>query len=149
MRKRTNRSCRIGFALAIAGLLAVPVIFAQKDESKFLNDPAIYAPLAKAPKKAVARRNPLENDPDSVAAGANLFALRCAECHGESAQGGHRGPSLRAEVVRQATPGALFWLLSNGVVREGMPVWSKLPEPQRWQIISYLKSLDLTESQGP
>jgi hypothetical protein len=22
-----------------------------------------------------------------------------------------------------------------------MPVWSKLPEPQRWQIVSYLKSL--------
>jgi hypothetical protein len=22
-----------------------------------------------------------------------------------------------------------------------MPVWSKLPEPQRWQLVSYLKSL--------
>jgi hypothetical protein len=22
-----------------------------------------------------------------------------------------------------------------------MPVWSKLPEPERWQIVSYLKSL--------
>jgi len=133
--------------LAIAGLVSVPVIFAQKDESKFLqNDPAIYAALGKAPKKAVTRHNPLEKDPDSVTAGANLFALRCAECHGESAQGGHRGPSLRADAVRQATSGALFWLLSNGVVREGMPVWSKLPEPQRWQIISYLKSLEPAET---
>jgi mono/diheme cytochrome c family protein len=22
-----------------------------------------------------------------------------------------------------------------------MPVWSKLPEPQRWQIVTYVKSL--------
>lgn len=52
-----------------------------------------------------------------------------------------KGPSLRAEQVQKATPGSLFWILTNGVVRRGMPVWSKLPEPQRWQIISYLKSL--------
>ena len=43
--------------------------------------------------------------------------------------------------VQQASPGTLFWILTNGVVRRGMPVWSKLPEPQRWQIVSYLKSL--------
>jgi hypothetical protein len=33
-------------------------------------------------------------------------------------------------------------VLTNGVVRKGMPVWSKLPEPQRWQIVRFLKSLD-------
>jgi hypothetical protein len=38
-------------------------------------------------------------------------------------------------------PGALFWLLTNGVVRRGMPVWSKLPEPQRWQLVSFIESL--------
>src|ERR1039458_2643568 len=43
--------------------------------------------------------------------------------------------------VQQASPGTLFWILTNGVVRRGMPVWSKLPEPQRWQIVSYLKPL--------
>jgi hypothetical protein len=41
----------------------------------------------------------------------------------------------------QSTPGTLFWILTNGVVRRGTPVWSKLPEAQRWQIVSYLKSL--------
>ena len=50
-------------------------------------------------------------------------------------------PSLLTDPVQQATPGTLFWILTNGVVRRGMPVWSKLPEPQRWQIVSYLKSL--------
>ncbi len=57
------------------------------------------------------------------------------------ADGGKKGPSLRADEVQQATPGTLFWLLTNGVVRHGMPVWSKLPEPQRWQLVSFIKSL--------
>jgi mono/diheme cytochrome c family protein len=103
---------------------------------------AIYAPLAKAPKKAAARRNPLQDRPDAVAGGAKLFALHCAECHGEMAEGGKKAPSLMADEVQQSTPGTLFWLLSNGVVRRGMPVWSKLPEPQRWQLVSYIKSLN-------
>jgi mono/diheme cytochrome c family protein len=105
----------------------------------------VYAELAKAPKKAVARRNPMEGDRDAVSAGANLFDQHCAECHGELAEGGRKGPSLRSNPVQQATPGTLFWILTNGVVRRGMPVWSKLPEPQRWQLVSYLKSLSPVE----
>jgi mono/diheme cytochrome c family protein len=103
--------------------------------------PAIYAELQKVPEKARNRRNPLENDPDAVAAGALLFKQHCYECHGEAAEGGKKGPSLRAREVQGATPGAIFWILTNGVVRKGMPVWSKLPEPQRWQLVRYIKSL--------
>ena len=106
---------------------------------------SVYAELAKAPGKAAARRNPLQSDPDAVAAGGKLFARHCAECHGDMAEGGKKAPSLLAPEVQQATPGTLFWLLTNGVVRRGMPVWSKLPEPQRWQIVSYLKSLTPAE----
>ena len=104
-------------------------------------DKSVYDELAKVPAKAAARRNPLESDSEAVAAGAKLFELHCAECHGATADGGKKGPSLRAGEVQQATSGALFWLLTNGVVRKGMPVWSKLPEPQRWQLVSYVRSL--------
>jgi len=75
-----------------------------------------------------------------VAAGAKLFGLHCAECHGEMAEGGKKAPSLLADEVQQASSGTLFWLLTNGVVRKGMPVWSKLPEAQRWQLVSFIKS---------
>ncbi|MGA8865572.1 MAG: cytochrome c [Candidatus Sulfotelmatobacter sp.] len=102
---------------------------------------SVYAELGKAPRKAIRRSNPLQGDPEAAAAGEKLFAQHCAECHGEMAQGGRKAPSLLAAPVQQATPGALFWLLSNGVVRRGMPVWSKLPEPQRWQLVSYIQSL--------
>jgi mono/diheme cytochrome c family protein len=102
----------------------------------------VYAELAKAPEKAKIRPNPLENDPQAAAAGQILFAGHCAECHGDDAGGARKGPSLRASEVRSATPGTLFWILSNGVVRKKMPSWSKLPEPQRWQLVRYLKSLE-------
>lgn len=105
------------------------------------NDKSAYAEIAKVPEKARARRNPLENDADAIPAGGKLFAQHCAECHGDHAEGGKKGPSLREDEVQRAEPGALFWVLTNGVVRRGMPVWSKLPEPQRWQIVSFLKSL--------
>jgi mono/diheme cytochrome c family protein len=136
---------------ATIGALSIPLLWGQKGSSApaWKNDANVYAELTKAPKKAVTRRNPLAEDPDAVAAGANLFDQHCAECHGEMAEGGRKGPSLRADPVQQATPGTLFWILTNGVVRRGMPVWSKLPEPQRWQLVSYLKSLHSAEKPQP
>lgn len=126
----------VWLALVSIGNLAA----AQAADSKHEKED-VYAQLAKAPQKAKSRRNPLENDPEAILAGGELFDEHCAECHGEMAEGGKKGPSLRAAEVQQATPGTLFWLLTNGVVRRGMPVWSKLPEPQRWQLVSYIKSL--------
>lgn len=117
-------------------VLAVSLAAAQKDSAPAKKDNSVYAELAKAPKKEAARRNPLDNDPDAVVAGGKLFELHCAECHGDMAEGGRKAPSLLADPVQQATPGTLFWILTNGVVRRGMPVWSKLPEPERWQIVS-------------
>lgn len=118
---------------------------AQKNEKatkyKYQDDALVYAELAKAPEKARAKRNPLASDRDAVAAGANLFDQHCAECHGQVGEGSRKGPSLLKEPVQSAAPGSIFWLLTNGVVRRGMPVWSKLPEPQRWQLVAYIKSL--------
>jgi mono/diheme cytochrome c family protein len=137
----------IAAALAVcAWFLAVSVVLARSQNAdkplagaKY--DPAVYAELQKAPEKARNRPNPLQNDPDAVAAGAILFEQHCVECHGNSAQGSRKAPSLRAPDVQNATPGTVFWLITNGVVRKGMPVWSKLPEAQRWQLVRYIESL--------
>lgn len=133
--KRMRSACPL-----VVLILASGMVMAQ--ESPHANNaPSVYLELTKAPAKAAARTNPLQADPDAIAAGAKLFDMHCAECHGGMAEGGKKGPSLRASEVQQASPGTLFWLLTNGVVRRGMPVWSKLPEPQRWQLVSYIKSL--------
>ena len=83
------------------------------------------------------------SDPDAVVAGKKLFGLHCAECHGETAEGTHRAPTMRSSDVQEAPAGAIFWVLTNGIVWHGMPVWSKLPEPMRWQLVAYIKSLGL------
>ena len=103
-----------------------------------------YDELTNAPEKARTRQNPFEGDPDAVRAGGKLYERHCAECHGIKAEGGKKAPSLLHGEVQQAPPGALFWVLTNGVVWHGMPVWSKLPEPQRWQIVTFLKSLNIS-----
>lgn len=100
----------------------------------------IAAALAHVPEKARAKTNPLEAAPTAPKAGQKLFERHCAECHGSSAEGSRRAPALRDPQVREAAPGELFWILTNGVIGRGMPAWSKLPEPQRWQIIAYLQS---------
>ena len=130
--------------LLCASFLAVAAALANEQKNA-KRKADVYAELGKAPEKARNRRNPLENDPDAAAAGRLLFEDHCAECHGDHALGGEKGPSLRAPEVQNAEPGAIFWVLSNGVVRKGMPVWSRLPEPQRWQLVRYVKSLGIAE----
>jgi len=128
---------------SIIGLavVALPGISGAQNEHLAKTPDSLYAELAKAPKKAAARQNPLETDAEAPIAGGKLYAQHCAECHGQNAEGGKKGPSLRAPEVQDAAPGALFWLLTNGVVRKGMPGWSKLPDAQRWQLVTYIKSL--------
>ena len=107
---------------------------------------SVYVKLEKAPAKYRTKVNPLQKDPEAVSAGKVLFEEHCAECHGGNALGTKKAPSLRAREVQAAPPGTLFWILTNGIVRKGMPVWSKLPEPQRWQLITYIQSLGPVES---
>jgi mono/diheme cytochrome c family protein len=119
---------------ALAALLSASVALTQQEKSypyKYQADAQVYDAIAKAPQKARAKRNPLEQDSDAIIAGRILFEQHCSECHGNTGDGSKKAPSLRAEEVQNAAPGAIFWLLTNGVVRRGMPVWSKLPEPQR------------------
>jgi len=98
--------------------------------------------LTKVPPSDRSRENPYAGQPAAIAGGAFLFADHCAKCHGSDALGRGKHPSLRSDRVQvQATPGDLFWLLKNGNLRRGMPTWSAMPEPSRWQIIAYLKSL--------
>jgi len=133
---RTKRGCfRLFATLPIAFVLALG---ARAQESR--NDEPVESILASVPDRARAKLNPLEKDSDAAAGGKKLFERHCTECHGETGAGSRRGPSLRATVVQRARAGELFWIITNGVVRKGMPPWAKLPEQQRWQIVTYLRA---------
>src|SRR5262249_26237494 len=100
--------------------------------------------LSHVPDSDRQRSNPYTGNADAVAAGARIFEDHCAKCHGSDGLGRRKKPSLRTDRVQHATDGELFWLLRNGSLGKGMPSWSALPEPMRWQVITYVKSLGVS-----
>lgn len=135
----------IASVLLFSGIVAIA---SPQESPRGSEKESVYAELKRAPEKYRGKANPLANDADAVPAGRILFEEHCEECHGKEGVGGKKAPSLRAEEVRNSSPGAIFWILSNGVVRKKMPVWSKLPEPERWQLVSYLKSLGTSAAES-
>src|SRR5947209_20468909 len=116
-------------ALCASAMLLARTVWAQSPGNATRAEQWDYKEIETAPAKARAKRNPYEGKSDALAAGRNLFEQHCAECHGETAFGGKKAPSLRAAEIQNEEPGALFWMLTNGVVRRGLQVWSKLAEP--------------------
>ena len=98
-------------------------------------------PVQQAPAGTVTLQNPYDSREAAKQAGAKLFQRHCSSCHGQDAAGQNHAPALASTEVRSAPPGALFWVLRNGSLRHGMPSFSHLPEQQRWQIVTYLKTL--------
>lgn len=98
--------------------------------------------FSRVPAKNHDQPNPVAGRPDSVAAGAILYREHCEQCHKADARGdGHKKPSLRTDHIRSATDGDLEWFLRQGDLAHGMPSWSSLPEAQRWQLVTYLRSI--------
>ena len=87
------------------------------------------------------RVNPFAGQKEAVAAGNRIFVDHCAKCHGDDGTGRKKKPSLRTDRVQKATDGEIFWLLKNGSLKHGMPSWSSMPEPMRWQVVTFVKSL--------
>ena len=124
----------------LAVFVALIVLTSSFAVARKARDSKPFGQLAQVPDDARRRENPLEHDPDAAAAGRKLYGRHCANCHGAAGENGRRGPGLKVSEVQNATAGELFWVITNGNVRAGMPVWSRLPEPQRWQITKYLQS---------
>lgn len=93
-----------------------------------------------------ARVNPFAGQTKAVEGGANLYSEYCSRCHGDDAQGRGKKPSLRGPDTANATDGELFWILKNGDLAHGMPDWSQMPDQERWQLVAYLRSLQIPPS---
>ena len=97
--------------------------------------------MQQAPAKNAAASNPFEGNERASRAGAKLYSRECAACHGRNREGHNKAPPLNRADIYNAAPGALFRVLRNGSLHTGMPSFAHLPEPQRWQIVTYLLSL--------
>ena len=91
----------------------------------------------------------------SIVAGGAIYTERCAACHGR--RGGGDGPAapglpkppadLRAPHTGQHTAGDLFWWVSHGIPRGGMPGFATaLAEELRWDVINYVRFLGAVEA---
>ncbi len=74
------------------------------------------------------------------AAGRQIFATRCASCHGTYAAGGEFAPSI-LERVPLRTDDELVKLLHNGIPSSGMPPFPDIVDQNRTNLISYLRTL--------
>jgi len=78
---------------------------------------------------------------DSDAA-QQLFATRCAGCHGLDGKGGERAPDIAtAPKVRQMSDLQLFTTLQKGVPQTSMPAFSSLGDDALRSLVGHLRAL--------
>jgi mono/diheme cytochrome c family protein len=104
---------------------------------------AQYKPDPKwvAPPDAAAKKNPVAGNADALAGGKKLFMRHCAECHNEDGTGLQDAANLTLPEVQKQSDGSIFWKITNGNVKAGMPPFARLTDTERWQIVSYLRTL--------
>ena len=91
--------------------------------------------------------NPIATTPEAIAKGQRLAQQSCAECHGETGLGdgpaaaglNPRPASWRTAEFQAQSDACLFAKLSTG--RGAMPPAGRMPEAERWQVISFIRSL--------
>jgi mono/diheme cytochrome c family protein len=104
-----------------------------------------------APSSAAARKNPLAGKHAAAAAGERVYASKCSKCHGAGGHGTGIVPSLAKGRAQKAKVGELFWFITQGDEDNGMPSWASLSDKERWQVVTYIKSLgapDKSRAQG-
>jgi mono/diheme cytochrome c family protein len=127
-----------GMVLASCTLLAGIAI---GQNLTYQQDPAWQPPPA-----AVDRPNPLAGKVDAVGGGRKVFLRECSVCHGSEGGGRKKAADLVLPEVQKQSDGALFWKITNGNARHGMPSFGRLPELQRWQLVLFLRQLPLSAS---
>jgi len=86
--------------------------------------------------------NPYVEDAAAAASGEDIFAERCARCHGDDARGEGSAPDLAASADSHDTDYLFYWVSTGGdsII---MPSFSSiLSDDQIWQVITYITQLD-------
>lgn len=107
--------------------------------------PAVAPALAEAGDGARPTALPVPPRAPDALAGLELFALRCAECHGEAGRGDGRLVAglphpprsfAQPEVVRALSPAEAFEVITHGRLTQGMPPWrDALSAQERWDVL--------------
>src|SRR5580700_4226068 len=110
---------------------------------------AMSAVDASTERNAPEMKNPLEADEGNLVAGAKLYLVHCAECHGvpenpESQFGRSFNPQVPAffKEAPDMPENQNFYIIQHGIRWSGMPAWSKtLNDGQIWQLVTFLSNV--------
>lgn len=104
---------------------------------------------AHSPASAEKLKNPLAANSANIAAGRALYNQNCASCHGQDGKSRTgvaaamkvRPTNLAGPAMKSRKDGDIYWVVTNGITRSGMPAFKKLTANQRWQVTLYVKHL--------
>ncbi|RPI90632.1 MAG: hypothetical protein EHM40_17885 [Chloroflexi bacterium] len=97
--------------------------------------------------------NPVEADEASVRRGAELYAIHCQMCHGQTAEGNgpvaaflaNRPANLTSPVVQSKSNGSIFLTITNGVDGKMPPLNENLLVLERWDLVNFIRTLAVEE----
>jgi cytochrome c oxidase cbb3-type subunit III len=129
---------RPGAALLLEALAALGATGCEREARRFRESPPSAANVAAA---AVAGRNPYEGNAWAVGEGRRFYeAYNCVGCHAHG--GGGMGPALMdAQWLYGSEPAQVAGSILDGRPNGMPPFRDRIPEPQVWQIVAYLRSL--------
>jgi len=143
-------------------LLALLLLLTVAACSGLAGEPQIVATIP-PPTQAPAELGYPPNPPD-IANGAQIFAARCASCHGINGNGQGElfttgqlaingtpqppGDFTNPDTARDQTPKEWFDTVTNGRIEKLMPPWANaLTEQERWDVALYTYTLHYTPDQ--
>ena len=108
-----------------------------------------YAPLPGTIDSMASLSNPHPVSDSSLANGRKYYQINCAVCHGDAGAGdgpatklGIPGISLVTDITKGRSDGYVFGMIRNG--RGLMPSYNRIEEPDRWDVVNYLRGLQGT-----
>lgn len=145
-----NKKIFLAFVILVLGAL---LIAACGGSSETADDHGEADEHVGVPSEFANLTNPFTGDHEAAEAGAEIYKVNCATCHGPEGKGD--GPTAvgldpqpaslaDAHMMEEMNDGALFWRVSEGGMMEPfnsvMPAWKEtLSEDEIWQVITYIR----------
>ncbi len=97
--------------------------------------------------------NPVAADDASITRGAELYAVHCRMCHGQTAEGtgpiapflANKPANLTSPVVQSKSEGSMFLTITNGITGKMPPLNENLTVPERWDVVNFIRTLKAPE----
>jgi len=137
--KKQDRKLPKAMFLLVLAIVAAAIIYSA------VNNAPWSWPV---PEEAKQLKNPLQPTAASLKSAREVYADKCAHCHGDTGKGDGRDANRYdpaptdlsdPKKMNPATDGELFYKISEG--KKPMPVFkNKLTEDQRWQLVLLIRS---------